>query len=258
MAIIDTHCHLYADEFTSDLGNVMHRVAQEKVTQILLPNIDVDSVEPMLEICKNYPELVKPMMGLHPCYVKEDFVHQLKTIQKYLFETNTPFCAVGEIGIDLYWDKTTLPNQIKAFKEQIEWALDLELPIAIHARDSMEEILSVLREYYPRGKGGVLHCFGGTLDQAKELIDLGFYLGIGGVVTFKKNTALREVLGSVPLNKIVLETDAPYLAPHPNRGKRNEPSYTSLVAEKLVDVYNVSYEEVCKQTTDNATVLFGL
>ena len=258
MKLIDTHCHIYADEFIEDFDTVLSRSKEVQVEQILMPNIDVSSIDRMLQIAEENPNFLIPMMGLHPCYVKEDFETQLAIIEKHLFTDTEKYCAVGEIGIDLYWDKTTLPVQQTAFRRQIEWALELDLPIAIHARDSMEEILDILREYYPKGKGGVLHCFGGNQEQADELIKLGFYLGIGGVATFKKSTDIRDVIAKTPLDRIILETDAPYLSPHPKRGKRNEPSYVQLVAEKLVDVYQLEYSEICQITSTNAKQLFDL
>jgi TatD DNase family protein len=223
-----------------------------------LPNIDVDSIEPLINLTNKFPDFCRPMMGLHPCYVKPDDWHQqLSTIQHTLFDNPTNFVAVGEIGIDLYWDKITLNIQQEAFATQIQWAKALKLPIVIHARDSFEEIFEVVDQHNDANLKGVFHCFTGNQQQAQRIIDYGgFKMGIGGVITFK-NSGLDKVVENFPLDYFVLETDSPYLAPTPYRGKRNEPSYTLLVAERMAQVFNCSVEEIGIRTSNNAVEIFG-
>jgi len=247
---------MYLDHFDEDRKECMERAVKENVLLTLLPNIDVDSIEPMKRIIEEFPAQYMGMMGLHPCSVKEDFREQLSTIKK---ELNTgKYIAVGEIGLDLYWDKSTLGIQTEAFKKQIEWAKEANLPIAIHARDSFAEIFEVLDEMHDERLKGVFHCFTGTGEQAKKALSYsGFYLGIGGVVTFK-NSGLDAVLSEVGLDRLMLETDAPYLTPHPHRGKRNETAYTRLVADKLAVIFEKSVEEIARVTTNNAKDLFKL
>jgi len=252
--LIDTHAHLYAKQFDDDREAMLQRAKEDGIERFYLPNIDSNSIDGMLAMEKKYPDTCFPMMGLHPCSVKENYEEELAVVEEWLFKR--PFCAVGEIGIDLYWDKTTLPQQIIAFKKQIDWAKQLDIPIIIHARESTEEILEVLQEEKEEKLRGIFHCFGGTVEQANRITDLGFYLGIGGVLTFKKS-GLDKTMQEIDLKHIVLETDSPYLAPTPYRGKRNESSYIRLVAEKLAGVKNIPFMEVAEVTTKNALRVFG-
>jgi TatD DNase family protein len=254
--IIDTHSHMYLEQFDEDRAACMERAIEENVLLTLLPNIDASSIDSMKSIMKDYPTQCLGMMGLHPCSVKEGFREELSLIKKEL--DTGKYIAVGEIGIDLYWDKSTLDIQVEAFKEQIEWAKEAKLPIVIHARDSFDEIFEVLDEVHDEQLTGVFHCFTGAAAQAEKALGYsGFYLGIGGVATFK-NSGLDAVLAEIGLEKLMLETDAPYLTPHPYRGKRNETAYTRLVADKLALIFNKSIEEIALMTTNNAKDLFQL
>ncbi|MEN9446271.1 MAG: hypothetical protein RL728_783, partial [Bacteroidota bacterium] len=227
------------------------------VQKMLLPNIDQSSIEGMLTLADNYPNICYPMMGLHPCSVDENSLEILKNLE-FFFTENHKFIAVGEIGIDLYWDKTFLKEQIEAFEIQINWAKKYKLPIVIHARDSFNEIFEVLDQMNDEHLTGVFHCFSGNLEQANKVLSYGgFKLGIGGVVTFKKS-GLDEVLKNISIDHLILETDSPYLAPTPYRGKRNESSYIPLIAEKLSSIYGISEEEIGIITTQNALNLFKL
>ena len=235
---------------------MLQRAFDKGVTKFFLPAIDSSYHEKMLALESEYPGKIFAMMGLHPCDVKpETWEKELEIVENYLKQR--PFCAIGEIGIDLYWDKTTLDIQVKAFEQQIDWAIAYDLPIVIHTRESFDEVFEVLeRKKHPRLRG-IFHCFSGTLEQAKHAIDLGFILGIGGVVTFK-NGKIDQFLHEISLEKIVLETDSPYLAPVPFRGKRNESSYVELVAGKLVDIYGKDFSEIDRITTANAEKIFGV
>ncbi|WP_297986370.1 TatD family hydrolase [uncultured Chryseobacterium sp.] len=252
--MIDTHTHLYSEEFDEDRKEMIQRALDKGISKFYLPAIDSEYHEKMLALEAEYPNQIFSMMGLHPTYVKpETFAQELALVEKYL--NQRPFCAIGEIGIDLYWDKTTLDIQVKAFEKQIDWAIERDLPIVIHTRESFDETFEVLeRKNHPKLRG-IFHCFSGNLEQAKHAIDLGFVLGIGGVVTFK-NGKIDQFLHEIPLDKIVLETDSPYLAPVPHRGKRNESSYLNLVAGKLVDIYGVSFQEISRITDANANKVF--
>ena len=252
--MIDTHTHLYSTEFNEDRDEMIQRAIQAGVKEFYLPAIDSETHEAMLNLEAQYPQQMHAMMGLHPCSVQpESWEKELALVKSYLDQR--AFCAIGEIGIDLYWDKSTLDIQVKAFETQIDWAIEMDLPIVIHTRESFEETFEVLeRKKHPKLRG-IFHCFSGNLEQAQHAIDLNFILGIGGVVTFK-NGKIDQFLNQIPLDKIVLETDSPYLAPVPNRGKRNESAYVSLVAGKLVDLYGVGFEEIDRITTENAKALF--
>ncbi len=252
--MIDTHTHLYAEEFDEDRKEAIQRAINKRITEFYLPAIDSESHEKMLQLEAEYPGQIFSMMGLHPCYVKpETWEQELEIVKNYLDQRIFP--AIGEIGIDLYWDKTTLDIQVKAFEQQIDWAIEKDLPIVIHTRESFDETFEVLeRKKHPKLRG-IFHCFSGDLEQAKHAIDLNFILGIGGVVTFK-NGKIDQFLNEIPLDKIVLETDSPYIAPVPFRGKRNESSYLDLVAGKLVDIYKVDFSEIDRITTENARKLF--
>lgn len=251
---IDSHTHLYSESFEEDRDDMVKRALDAGVRKMLLPNIDVDSIEGMLDLELRFPENCFPMMGLHPTSVKEDWEAQLKVIEQQLFSRK--FIAIGEIGIDLYWEKTFKDQQIAAFIRQIEWAKQLQIPIVIHARDSFPEIFEILDQHNDDRLKGVFHCFTGTIEDAKKIQGYGgFLFGIGGVVTFKKS-GLDEVVRQLPLNELILETDSPYLSPSPNRGKRNESAYIPFIADKLSDIFEVSIEEIAKATTENAEKLF--
>lgn len=254
--MIDTHTHLYSEQFDVDRAEMIQRALDKGVEKFILPAIDSETHEKMLALESNYPNKMFAMMGLHPCSVKpESWENELDLVKKYIDQRD--FVAIGEIGIDLYWDKSTLDIQVKAFEQQIDWAIEKDWPIVIHTRHSFDETFEVLeRKKHPKLRG-VFHCFSGDLDQANHALDLGFVLGIGGVATFK-NGKVDQFLNQIPLDKIVLETDSPYLAPVPHRGKRNESAYVELVAGKLVDIYGVSFEDINKRTTETALKIFGI
>lgn len=249
---VDTHAHLYVKEFREDLDLVIQNARNRSVDHIFLPNIDGESIDVMHEVEKKYP-FCHAMMGLHPCDVREGFEQELAKVRQWL--EKRPYAAVGEIGIDLYWDKTFAAEQESAFRKQIEWALEFNLPIVIHSRESQDLTIQVVSEYAREGFTGIFHCFTGSEEQAQKIIDLNFYLGIGGVLTYK-NAGLDKVLSSVPLERLVLETDSPYLSPVPNRGKRNEPAFLRDVAQKLAVVKDTTVEEIGRITTENAKKVF--
>lgn len=253
--MIDTHTHLYSEEFDEDRTEMIKRAINKGVTEFYLPAIDSESHEKMLQLEAEFPNQIFAMMGLHPCYVKpETYKQELDVVENNLFNTEHHFVAVGEIGIDLHWDKTTLDIQKETFEIQCDWAIEKNIPIAIHSRDATYILIEILKKR-KKNPEGVFHCFTGSLEEANEINKLGFFLGIGGVVTYK-NTHLRDTLKHISLEKIVLETDAPYLPPVPYRGKRNESAYTNLVAETLCSVYQRSLEEIAAITTKNAQILF--
>lgn len=253
--MIDTHAHVYASEFDHDRDQVIQRAIEQGIERILLPNIDLDSIAPMLATEAAYPDLCRSMMGLHPCYVNADVKQTLEQIEHWFNQRD--FIAVGEIGIDLYWDKTYQAEQEMVFITQLNWAKSLNLPVVIHTRDSIDQTLALLKQEQNGQLSGVFHCFGGTVEQAKAINDLGFHLGLGGVSTFK-NGGMDKVIPALDLNYLVLETDCPYLAPVPYRGKRNEPAYTRLVAERIAELRNLSTQAVDQLTTANAKALFKL
>jgi TatD DNase family protein len=256
MILIDTHAHLYLDEFDTDRETIIQNAIRSGVKQILCPNIDSESLSALDSLCESYPGYCLPMMGLHPTSVKGNYKDELEIIRKRLFESlQERYIAVGEIGIDLYWDKTFLLQQQEVFELQLEWSLSKKLPVAIHSRDSFDAIMEVLQKF--DSLTGVFHCFSGNVEQAEQVVNKGFLLGIGGVVTFK-NAGLDKVVQATDLSNIVLETDAPYLAPMPFRGKRNESAYVSLVAQRIAQLKDVSYAEVCEITSGNAIKLFNL
>ncbi len=253
MEFIDTHAHLYADTFGEDREAMLERARQAGIQAIYLPNIDASSIGPMLELEATHPDYCFAMMGLHPCSVGADFRKALAIIREWLDKRH--FCAIGEIGIDLYWDKSYRIQQEEAFLVQVQWAIEFDLPVVIHARESLDIILDLLYPLRQPRLRGIFHCFSGSEDQANRIQDLGFLMGIGGVLTYKK-TGLDEVLKGVPLASLVLETDSPYLSPVPYRGKRNESAYLPFVAAKLAEIYGTSIEEIGRQTSHNARGLF--
>ena len=253
--IIDTHSHIYLPEFDLDLETMLNAAESEGVRLVLMPAIDNQTHAVMLGVEARFPEKCLPMMGLHPCSVKEGFKHELKIVGEYFDKRR--FVAVGETGLDFYWDKTFTKEQYDSFQIQIEMAKQFDIPVVIHSRNSIDECIKVIKENQQGNLKGVFHCFSGNEKQANEIIDLGFYLGIGGVVTFK-NSGLDKVMVGIDMKNIVLETDAPYLAPVPLRGKRNECSYLKYVVEKLAEIKNVSKEEVANITTKNAKELFNI
>ncbi|MFW5663578.1 MAG: TatD family hydrolase [bacterium] len=250
---VDTHNHLYLEQFDQDRDEAVERAIEAGVQYMLLPNVDEETSGPLLQLHKKYPENCLPMMGLHPTSVKPGF-EKILDAMKERFET-VKFYAVGETGIDLYWDKTWFDLQVQSFRTQIEWAIDWDLPVVIHSRNSTSEIMDVLEQYRGTGLKGVMHCFPGDVHQAQWFTDFGFLLGIGGVVTYKKS-AMAEVVKQIPLEKLLLETDAPYLPPVPYRGKRNEPAYIPFIAEKIAELKGVSADVVAEKTTRAAHSLF--
>ena len=272
MTLIDTHTHLYEEQFNADRTAMIERAIAANVSKMIIPNVDATTIEPMLDLVQQFPENIFAMIGLHPCYVKaETYIKELEIVRKYLFnevvgeenaisnqkfQISNKFVAVGEIGIDLHWDKSTLDIQKEAFEVQCDWAIEKNLPVAIHARESTHILIEILKKR-TKNPSGVFHCFTGSLEEANEIIRLGFYVGIGGVVTYK-NTHLRETLRHIPIDKIVLETDSPYLPPVPFRGKRNESAYTKLVAETLCTVYEKGLDEIAQISTQNANNLFKI
>ncbi|MFZ2904595.1 MAG: TatD family hydrolase [Cyclobacteriaceae bacterium] len=251
---IDSHAHIYSEQFDVDRIDMMHRAEEAGVGKIYMPNIDHTSVDGMLELESKYPSICFPMMGLHPCSVDKDFEKELYIVENWLAKRK--FAAVGEMGTDLYWDKTFWGQQVEAFKIQVSWAKKYSLPIVVHCRDSMDQTIALVETLQDGKLTGVFHCFTGDAVQAEKLIKLGFYLGIGGVATFKKG-GMENVLPSIPLDRIVLETDSPYLTPAPHRGKRNEPSYIPLIGNRVAELKNISNEELKTATTQNALKLFA-
>ena len=252
--IIDTHCHLYLPEFSNEIDSFINSAKENGITKIYLPAINSESTEALLSLEEKHPDICVAMMGLHPCYVKSDYKDELKKVEDLL--TQRKFVAIGECGLDFYWDKTFIQEQYLALEQQIDWALQYNLPIILHTRNATQETIDVIKKYKGSNLKGIFHCFGGTLEEAKQIIDLGFYLGIGGVVTYK-NAGLDLVLNNIDLDNIVLETDAPYLSPVPFRGKTNEPANLKTIAEKIASIKNVSYERVAEITSKNADQLFG-
>jgi TatD DNase family protein len=255
MIITDTHTHLYSEEFDQDRAAMMQRAIDNGVTRFFVPAIDSSCTQAMYDLEKNYPDNVFLMMGLHPTHVKDNYLEELQQVEKEL--SKRKFYAVGEIGIDLYWDKTTLEIQKIAFKRQIKLAKQYKLPIVIHCREAFDEIFEVLESEKSEDLFGIFHCFSGTYEQALQAISYNMKLGIGGVVTFK-NGKIDQFLNQIDLEHIVLETDSPYLAPVPFRGKRNESSFVKLVAEKLAEIYRLPLEEIANRTTENSKAIFGI
>ena len=255
MILTDTHTHLYYETDPEKLSGLMQRSLDKGVSRLFLPNVDSKSIPLVFRLAEQYPENCYPMLGLHPCDVKENFREELALIYKEI--PGRRIYAIGEIGIDLYWDKTTLAIQQEAFRTQINWAKQMNLPIVIHCREAFDEIFEILEELKDDKLRGIFHCFTGSAEQAKKVIGLGFYLGIGGVLTYK-NSGLDKVVQGISLEHLVLETDSPYLTPVPFRGKQNESSYLVYVAQKLADLKQVPIEEVAEITTRNSERVFGI
>jgi TatD DNase family protein len=253
--MIDTHCHLYTKEFNEDIDAVIQRASSIGVTKFYLPAIDKSCTDSINTLEKKYPEKCFAMAGLHPCSVAENYEEEIAHIKWQLQQRK--FCGIGETGLDFYWDKTFIKQQYECLEIQIELALHYNIPLILHTRDALHETIEVIKKYKDTALTGIFHCFGGSLEQANDIIKTGFYMGIGGVLTYK-NAGLGEVLKNVDIKHLVLETDAPYLTPVPFRGKRNESSYLKYVVEKLADVKSISVEEVESITTHNAEKIFGV
>jgi TatD DNase family protein len=254
MNLTDTHCHLYLDDFKEDSLEVIQRAIDEGVGKFYLPNIDLEVIPDMLALESAYPGQCMAMMGLHPCSVKADYKEELAIMREWLDKRK--FVAIGEVGLDFFWDTSFEKEQYDAFHIQAQWAKQIGMPLVIHSRKSMDECISLVREHQDGKLTGIFHCFSGSVEQAEEIINLGFYLGIGGVVTYK-NGGLEPVIQKLGLDKVVLETDAPYLTPVPFRGKRNEPAYLKYVVEKLALITGKNVEEVAAITSKNAEKIFG-
>lgn len=255
MRLIDTHSHLYLPEFDSDRDDVVNRAVSSGVGKILMPNIDCQSVDSMLATEERYPGICFSMIGLHPTSVREDYLSQLEKLESLV--TQHKFMAIGEIGIDLYWDKTYLKEQIITFRRQISFAVEMKLPVVIHSRESFTEVFSVLDEFRGEELKGVFHAFTGNLKDAEKATDLGFKLGIGGIITFK-NSGLDKIIKEFGPENLILETDSPYLAPVPHRGKRNESSYICIINKKLAEIFGTGEEQIASITYSNSTGLFNL
>lgn len=253
--ITDTHTHLYSEQFDEDRSEMIKRAKDTGVSRFFIPAIDASYTQRMLDLENEYPKDVFLMMGLHPTSVKESYKEELKHVKEWIEKRN--FYAIGEIGIDLYWDKTFLKQQQEAFKTQIKWAKEKKLPIVIHCRDAFDEIFEILESEKSNDLKGIFHCFTGTLNQAKKAISYNMKLGIGGVATFK-NGKIDKFLNEIDLKHIVLETDAPYLAPTPYRGKRNESAYITNIIDKLVDIYGLSFDAIAERTTQNSKDIFSV
>ena len=251
--MIDSHAHIYDETFKDDIELVIQRAKDAGISKILMPAIDSSVIDPMLSMESLYPNYCIPMMGLHPCYVKENYAAELEIVKQWLEKRK--FTAIGEIGLDYFWDTTFVAEQKIAFETQMQWALDYDLPIAIHTRNAMGETIEMVKPFAKKGLKGVFHCFSGSNESAKEIIKMGFYLGIGGVVTYK-NAGVAEALIDIPLDSLMLETDAPYLPPVPYRGKRNEPIFMKEVAQKIADIKQVDIQLVIEKTVVNTETLF--
>jgi len=254
MKFIDSHCHLYLDDFKDDITDVIVRAKERGIEKFFLPAIDSSVIDTMLAMETSFPGSCFAMMGLHPCSVNANYREELKIAEEWLFKRK--FTAVGEIGLDFYWDKTFTAGQYEAFNIQMQWALDRNMPIVIHTRNAMQETIDTVKPFAEKGLRGIFHCFSGNIQNALDIITMGFLLGIGGVLTYK-NSGLQQVIEKISLEHIVLETDAPYLTPVPYRGKRNESSYIKLIADKLAEIKKVPLEEVAAITTANAEKIFG-
>ena len=256
--MIDTHCHLDGEEFAVDRNEVVARARAAGVTKVFVPAIHLQSCQTVLDVCRQYPGYCYPMLGLHPEEVRADWKTVLAQLKSSILHQPSSIIAIGEVGLDYYWSREFEQEQLEAFEEQVRWSVETRLPLMIHCRKAQNEMVAILKKYAADLPGGVFHCFTGNEIEARELLQFDrFVLGIGGVLTFKKSN-LPQTLAVVPLNRIVLETDAPYMAPVPHRGQRNEPAFVLEVLRKLAEVYGVSEEQVCQQTNANVACVFGL
>ena len=254
MYFIDTHCHIYLPEFDEDRNEAIQRALSNRIESFVLPNVDSSTIDSLHKLHNEYPAITFPLMGLHPTSVEEDYIKELEIMEDWLSKKN--YFGIGEVGMDLFWDKTFQREQEDALRIQLKWAQEKNLPLVIHNRDSFKETIKVIESVGGRHRG-IFHCFSGSLEEAKIVIDLGFDLGIGGVLTFK-NAGLDQVIQEIDLKHIVLETDSPYLAPVPKRGKRNEPAYLAYTANKLADVFSMHRDEIARVTSANARLIFGI
>ena len=257
--MIDTHCHLDGEEFREDLDAVIARAKEAGVEAVGVPGINLDSCTTVMELCQRYPGYCYPMLGLHPEDVRADWKDVLAQIKRSILNAPFSICAIGEVGLDYYWSREFEQEQLEVFEEQVKWAVEMKLPLMIHCRKAQNELVAILKRYKDQLQGGVFHCFAGNGLEARELLQFeGFVLGIGGVLTFKKSKLPETLAAAVPLDRLVLETDAPYMAPVPKRGQRNEPAFVSHVAAKLAEVYGVSEDEVTRKTNANVARIFGI
>ena len=255
MRFIDTHAHIYDETILSEIELILNNAKSTGVEKILMPGIDSTCIENMLQLETNFPDQCIAMMGLHPCYVKENYEHELKIVEEWL--SKRKFVAIGEIGLDFYWDKNFTQQQHNAFDIQMQWAIDYNTPIVIHTRNAMGATIEAVKPFAKKGLRGAFHCFSGSKESAQQIIEMGFYLGLGGVLTYK-NAGVAEAIKDIPMEYLFLETDAPYLPPVPYRGKRNEPAFMIEVAKKLAEVKQLPLHEIAAITTANAERLFGL
>ncbi len=255
MIFADSHTHFYFEDYKQDLQETFDRALQAGVQYMIIPNVDSSTIAPVLEICKQFPQHCFPAIGLHPTDVKENYKMELDAVLNAA--NSRHYYAIGEAGLDLYHDKTFLSEQIEAFEVQIQLAKEKKLPLIIHSRDAFEETMKTLKRFDDGSLRGVFHCFTGSVEQAKRIVDLGFYLGIGGVVTFK-NSKLWQVVEAIGIDHLLLETDAPFITPHPYRGTRNESAYIPLIAQRIAEIKNIPIETVAKKTTEQTLQLFGI
>lgn len=254
---IDTHAHLYLESMHEDSSGWKQRLIFENIDKVLLPNIDLDSIDTLHQLCAEDPSRFHPMMGLHPCDVKDDYIKVLEQIKKQLYDSPEAYCGVGEIGLDYHWDLSFVEDQKQALKTQFEWAIELNKAVSIHSRKSNHDVIPLITKYAQRGLKGVMHCFSGSIEEANRIIDCGFLLGIGGVLTYPK-AGLAEVIKKIDLKHIVLETDSPFLPPVPLRGKKNESSYIPIIGQCLAELKGISIDVVRKITSENAMQIFSL
>lgn len=255
MRFIDTHAHIYDDTILPEIETILKNAQSNGIGKILMPGIDSTCIDNMLSLEANYPDSCIAMMGLHPCYVKENYLSELAIVEQWLAKRK--FVAIGEIGLDFYWDKTFTEQQFKAFDMQMQWAIDYNTPIVIHTRNAMGETIEAVKPFAKKGLRGTFHCFSGSKESAQQIVDMGFYLGLGGVLTYK-NAGVAEAIKEIPMEYLFLETDAPYLPPVPYRGKRNEPAFMLEVAKKLAEIKEMPLHEIADITTANAERLFGI
>ena len=253
MELIDTHAHIYLEQFNNDRKEVIAGAIRSSVSKIFLPNIDTSTLSSVMDLEAGFQGTCYALIGLHPCSVNSDFEKELKSMEEWLGKRS--FSGIGETGTDLYWDKSYRTQQIESLEIQVNWADSYKLPVILHSRDSLDLSIQIIEKNHTEDLSGIFHCFTGSLEQARRIIDLGFYLGIGGVLTFK-NSGLGSVIENIPPEKIVLETDSPYLTPHPYRGKRNEPAYLNLIAKRLAEIYDTDILTIADITTENARKVF--